>query len=288
MINFFDASRPDFKPYGLSCVAWTPAPMARPNHHNEVELNMVSNGTLSYDFGGTPVTLSKGQLAVFWAAIPHQVMECDADTQYHVATIPYSWFLQFKLPSVFFDAIQRGYFLKESIEDVLDEEISRFDLWQNDLEIGTEEGKEIALIEIQARLMRLANRISLALPGSDHGNNTQEHNKAQLRHLDHVERMACFIAQNYLKQVSAKQIGEATSLHPNYAMSLFKRFFGMSFVDYITLNRVLHAQRLLLTTDLKIPDIAQSSGFISISRFNEAFRELSGQSPRSYRKEHSY
>ena len=36
----FDPSRPDFAPYGLTCVHWRPSPMRRPDHHNEVELNI--------------------------------------------------------------------------------------------------------------------------------------------------------------------------------------------------------------------------------------------------------
>ncbi|MBC2608088.1 helix-turn-helix domain-containing protein [Pelagicoccus albus] len=287
MVNSFDPNRPDFTPYGLTCVEWTPAPMERPNHHNEIELNMVAKGSLTYDFGTTQITTRSGELAVFWASIPHQTIECEDDTNYFVATIPYSWFLQFKLPTAFTEAIQRGFFLKEPIAQRITEECSRFSTWQEDLEEGTEEGREIVLIEVQARLMRMAKRIADTLPHEPRPKNAHFH-KARLRHLDHVEQMACYIAQNYLNPITANQIGKATNLHPNYAMSLFKRFFGMSIVDYITFNRITHAQRLLLTTDLKVPDIAHASGFLSISRFNEAFRSLSGTSPRNYRKERSY
>jgi AraC family transcriptional regulator, melibiose operon regulatory protein len=47
-----------------------------------------------------------------------------------------------------------------------------------------------------------------------------------------------------------------------------------------------HAQRLLVTTGEQIVNIALSSGFGSLSRFNEAFRQSFGCTPREYRRVH--
>jgi transcriptional regulator GlxA family with amidase domain len=69
-------------------------------------------------------------------------------------------------------------------------------------------------------------------------------------------------------------------------MGLFKKAFGMSLADYLTHHRVSHAQRLLVTTAEKIAEVAFNSGFNSISRFNEAFRESCGCTPREYRRRH--
>jgi len=75
-------------------------------------------------------------------------------------------------------------------------------------------------------------------------------------------------------------------LHPNYAMSLFKKAFGTTLIEYLTHHRVSHAQRLLATTDEKIVEVAFNSGFNSISRFNEAFRRACNCAPREYRLHH--
>jgi AraC family transcriptional regulator, melibiose operon regulatory protein len=47
-----------------------------------------------------------------------------------------------------------------------------------------------------------------------------------------------------------------------------------------------HAQRLLVTTEELILNVALSSGFGSLSRFNEAFQGAFGCTPRDYRKRH--
>ena len=100
--------------------------------------------------------------------------------------------------------------------------------------------------------------------------------------------MACLIAQRYTEPLTVEQIGKKVGLHPNYAMSLFKKTFGTTLIDYLTHHRISHAQRLLATTEKKIVEVAFSSGFNSISRFNEAFRRACGCSPREYRVRHEY
>ncbi len=98
--------------------------------------------------------------------------------------------------------------------------------------------------------------------------------------------MACFIAQNYTQPLTAETIGQHVGLHPNYAMSLFQRTFGTTLMRYVTQQRLSHAQRLLLTTRESITNIAFGSGFGSLSRFNEAFRQSFGCTPREYRRLH--
>ena len=68
--------------------------MRRPDRHNEVELNFLESGSLTYLLGGRKVKVSSQRLSMFWAAIPHQIIEYAAGTEYFVATIPLAWFLQ--------------------------------------------------------------------------------------------------------------------------------------------------------------------------------------------------
>ena|SRR5476649_1655420 len=98
--------------------------------------------------------------------------------------------------------------------------------------------------------------------------------------------MACFIAQRYTERLTVEEIGKFVKLHPNYAMNLFQKTFGTTLINYLTQHRVSHAQRLLVTTDSTIADVAFDSGFNSISRFNDAFRRAGGCSPREYRRSH--
>ena len=277
----FDPNRPDFAPYGFTCVRWNPSPMKRPDHHNEVEINLLESGWVTYLLGGRKVRIEAERLSVFWAAIPHQIIDYGDEPNYFVATIPFAWFLQFKLPERFVQPLLRGAVITEPDAGRLESDRQLFGQWERDLQKPAEELRTIVMLEMEARLRRLAH----ALP-------VEEKPKARSpalhdASLNKVERMACLIAQRYTEPLTVEEIAREVGLHPNYSMSLFKKAFGTTLIDYLTHHRVSHAQRLLATTDTKIVDVAFESGFNSISRFNEAFRRACGESPRDYRRSHA-
>ncbi|MDQ8199718.1 helix-turn-helix domain-containing protein [Pelagicoccus enzymogenes] len=255
--------------------------MRRADHHNEIELNLLRRGSVTYLLAGSKVEISAGQLAAFWASIPHQVIDYEDNTDYYVTTIPFAWFLQFKLPEAFVRTLLHGSLLKENLGGKAELDYSRFAEWETDLLKNQNEVQDIVLLELHARLHRMAIRVAddCSLEQKKQDNMV----KLQDGSLNKVEQIACFIAQHYLEPLTAEQIGEATGIHPNYAMNLFKKAFGTTLINYLTHHRISHAQRLLVTTDLKILDIAMESGFHTLSRFNSAFRQTCGCSPREYR-----
>jgi AraC-like DNA-binding protein len=258
--------------------------MRRPDHHNEIELNLLHSGWVTYLLGGRKIRIRAGQLNVFWAAIPHQVIDFGDEPDYFVATIPFAWFLQCKLPDRFVQPLLHGEVVAESDARRAHFDYELFGHWVTDLKDARDEIKRVVLLEMEARLMRLA----LALPPRDAkpARSRRRHPVLNDGGLNKVEQMACLIAQRYLEKLTVEDIGRSVSLHPNYAMSLFQRTFGTTLVEYLTHHRVSHAQRLLATSDEKIVDVAFESGFSSISRFNEAFRRACNCSPREYRRQH--
>jgi AraC family transcriptional regulator, melibiose operon regulatory protein len=277
------SDRPDFTTYGLSCVRWNPGPMQRPDHHNEIQINMLSRGRVTYLLGGSTVEVKTNRLTAFWAAIPHQIIDYEAATEYFVATLPLAWFLQSQLPDALVQPLMRGEVVEEPQPDRADFDTALFRQWEGDLRKNSRVIREIVTVEMKTRLQRLA----LALESAKADPRPRRlPAKLQVSGLNKVEQMVCHIAQNYMEPITAADIGRVAGLHPNSAMRLFKKTFGTTLVDHLTHHRIFHAKRLLATTDQKIVDIAFSSGFNSISRFNEAFRRASGCTPRAFRAEH--
>ena len=87
-LRTFNHSRPDLTPYGFTCELWKAAPMRRPDRHDEIELNLLMRGSLTYLLGGTRVTLPAGRLGAFWAALPHQIIGSEDCPRYFVITLP--------------------------------------------------------------------------------------------------------------------------------------------------------------------------------------------------------
>ncbi|MDR2676223.1 MAG: helix-turn-helix domain-containing protein [Opitutaceae bacterium] len=283
----FDPDRPDFASYGLTCVHWIPSRMPRPDHHNEIELNLVQKGWLSYLLGGQKIHLRAGQLGAFWASIPHQIIDFAKGTDYFVVTIPLVWFLQRRLPERLVQLLMRGGLALEDEEPLVDFDRALFSRWETDLKETGPAAKgmrDIVMLEMEARLRRMAaNLVEGGRPGrTDRGSPFC----LQEGGLNKVEQMACHVARQYAEPLTVADIGKAVGLHPNYAMNLFKKAFGMTLLDFLIHHRVSHAQRMLITSDEKIVDIALDAGFNSISRFNEAFRRSCGCTPREYRAHH--
>lgn len=281
----FDPNRPDFAPYGFTCVRWNPSPMRRPDRHNEVELNFLESGWLTYLLGGRKVRVDANRMTAFWAAIPHQIIEYGDETEYFVATLPLPWFLQCRLPEHLVQPLLQGQMVSEPEAPNPEIDLQQFGRWERDLARDNAELKKAVLLEMEARLLRFAVVVPHAKaapvpPARKRPVGLSEGG------LNKVEQMACLIAQRYTDRLTVEEIGKSVKLHPNYAMSLFQKTFGTTLIEYLTQHRVSHAQRLLATSDMKIVDVAFSSGFTSISRFNDAFRRACGCSPRQYRQHH--
>jgi len=274
--------RDDFTSYGLSCVRWNPSPMRRPDHHNEIQLNMLVRGRVTYMIGSRKVRVPAGKFTAFWAAMPHQIVDYDRETEYFVATLPLAWFLQCQLSDNLVQPLMRGEVVSEALSGRAAFDAALFQQWEGDLKQGGREMREIVIQEMTTRLRRLAVTVD-ALKST---RSERIATRIQAGRLNKVEQIVCYIAQQYAQPITVTDIGREVGLHPNSAMRLFKRVFGTTLVNHLTHHRIFHAKRLLATTDQKIVDVAFGSGFSSISRFNEAFRNTCGCSPREYRLHH--
>ncbi len=266
----FDTQRKDFSPYGFACELWTPTKMPRPDRHNEIEINLLTAGTLTYLLGGQRTTLGAGRIGLFWAAIPHQIVEVEGDAPYYVMTLPLSEFLRAGLDKGFVNRVLQGELVVDWRQKQQDE--LAFQRWEQDLNTEDLVLHRAARLEAQARLLRFA----CGMPGG-----TVSTSMAALSWADQI---ACYIARNYQHPLTSESIAEALGIHANYAMNLFRKAFCTTMSAFIIQHRISHAQRLLVTTDDAILNIALDSGFQSLSRFNEAFKAGCGCAPRDFRK----
>ena len=72
-------------------------------------------------------------------------------------------------------------------------------------------------------------------------------------------------------------------VNTNYLRQLFKKKTGLSFVRYIREYRLRQAQKLLLSTDLQVQQVAEHVGYEDSRYFTNCFRDWCGKSPSDYR-----
>ena len=280
-LRTFNHSRPDLTPYGFTCELWKAAPMRRPDRHDEIELNLLMRGSLTYLLGGTRVTLPAGRLGAFWAALPHQIIGSEDCPRYFVITLPLAWFLQCGLPPRLTDRLLSGNLVADQSAKRLELDLALCRQWKQDLAGTRGNPTPACLLEIQARLMRMAD----SLPGNS-GDPSGAIVAVGKGDATKAEQMAGYIARHYRDAPSIESISRSVQLHPNYAMNLFKPMFRCTLNEHLTHYRISQAQRLLATSEMKVLDVAMESGFRTSSRFYDAFQTACGCSPTRYRKEH--
>lgn len=253
------------------------------HRHNDLELNYIEHGAVTYLFGGSRVTFHANELAVFWAAMPHRLLEAELDSKMHWLEMPLVTFLDWSLPVGITSLLLGGHILIDcdSAVTCARPDLASFTRWRDDLsDTHDEESCRIVLLELEARLRRLARTQTIAYRSTR--NEVAGH--AVSANMSKAEQMALFISKQFADPLTSEDVAAHVKLHPKYAMQLFRQKFSLTIVDYLTQQRVAHAQQLLVTTDQDVLDVAMACGFGSLSRFYAAFKEACGIAPRAYRE----
>lgn len=100
--------------------------------------------------------------------------------------------------------------------------------------------------------------------------------------MDNVRK---YLQHNYmLYGVSLDSISDILNINSSYFSVLFKKSFGVNFVDYLTELRISAAKELLKDPFLAAADVAGMVGYESANYFTRAFKKNTGLTPTQYRR----
>jgi len=274
MVKTFEEKREQFTPYGFTCEIWTPKLMNKFDRHNEVEINFIPSGVLTYLFHNHTVSIPAGKVALFWGLYPHRVIGAEDINRYYVVTIPLGIFLKWHISTTFIDRIMKGEVIIERNPSAFDSFL--FKLWHENLS-ESRDFEDIVSAEIHCRVRRLER--------SGTNPNTPPMSSYEGNAYDYIERMAMYISSNYDRHLTVGDVAKSVGLNPDYANNIFKRTFCHPISEHIAMERIAKAQRMLLFSSDQISSIAYEVGYESLSSFNRTFKRLTGFTPRAYRSE---
>ena len=99
-----------------------------------------------------------------------------------------------------------------------------------------------------------------------------------------VSRVLQYVKVHYCEAMSIKKIAAHFSVNPSYLGYLFKQETNLYFSDYLNQIRIQEAERLLLSTDRTMSEIASKVGYSDVTYFNQIFKKYNGISPAKFRQ----
>lgn len=101
---------------------------------------------------------------------------------------------------------------------------------------------------------------------------------------ERMMRIAGFVQQHLTSEISIEQMADIACVSKAQLTRLCHQAFGVSPRQYVIRKKVQYAQKLLLTTDLAVQQVASKVGFADASYFIRLFRKNVGFTPQDYRE----
>lgn len=93
-----------------------------------------------------------------------------------------------------------------------------------------------------------------------------------------------FLSTHFKEEISLEQVSSIANMTPNSFCRYFKQRTGKAYSNFLNEMRIEYAGKLIAGSRQSFGNIAQDSGFNSISYFNRQFKKQIGLTPLQYRK----
>lgn len=109
------------------------------------------------------------------------------------------------------------------------------------------------------------------------GNEASSHNKI-------LKKIVGYVENNYSNEnLTLALISSEVYLSPAYISTLFRKYKGVNFIDYVTNVRISKAKALLESADIKTYEVSEKVGYSNPQYFSVLFKKMTGMSPTEYK-----
>lgn len=102
-----------------------------------------------------------------------------------------------------------------------------------------------------------------------------------------IEKSKNYIHEHLHGKITVNEAAKLLRTNPNYLSTLFKRYEGISFSDYVMGEKIALAKNLLIYSQASYGEIAATLGFSSQSHMGKHFKRLTGMTPIQFRKRYA-
>lgn len=258
--------------------------------HNELEIDFISEGTATYIFGNSSVSVSEGDAILVKSNVFHSIFSHTVNCK--IISIIFS-------PSIIFgnepNLMHENYinfvnnpqdnaiiFLSEnkfgkSVISYIREII--------DLNLQKDFGYDLLT---KSSMLQLWYLLVKDMPGASVSEEPKSESiKVNIDDI-RIKDAITFIQENYPSPLSLEEIAASVHLSKSECCRLFKRIMGQTPFEYLLHFRIAQACDIMINSqrnDESISDLAGRVGFNSASYFNKLFKEYIGCTPSDFRKQ---
>ena len=107
---------------------------------------------------------------------------------------------------------------------------------------------------------------------------------ASMKYMNRLGQIAAFIREHYMENLTLDEVAGYVNLNPDYFTRFFKKYMGMTFLEYLNSIRMENLFMDLMDTDLSIQQLLSIHGFTNYKLFMKMFRARYGTTPNELRK----
>lgn len=102
----------------------------------------------------------------------------------------------------------------------------------------------------------------------------------------HIRKCIDYIYKHLADKLTVVSVAEHLKIDPTYLSKLFIKETGTSFRRYIINTKISVAKNMIMNSELSFLEISLSLGFSSQSAFISTFRQVTGYTPKEFRKKY--
>ena len=274
-----------YHPFHCHLQAYDQSPLMSAAHwHYSIEILYATRGSATVLLNGQSYTFRKGDMILIGARDVHAIFG-EPLTQY--ICIKFAPEILYTAARSIFESryVQPFIMARESPQKVFpEEEIGSTPLPELIVEalqefLSMEYGFELAIRTNISRIFLWVLRSWRAK-----GLNEKAGYSLKERDMERLQQVFDCLDSRYMQNLTAQDMAQKCNMSYSYFSRYFKAAIGKSFTAYLNYVRITEAEKLLLSTDKSVTDIAMETGFSSASYFISQFRQLKDVSPRQFRQ----
>ncbi len=272
-------------PDHASAIRWFehdyPHPLARWHHHPEIEIHRIRASSGTAMLGGAARAFGPGDLAWIGPDVPHDWVSVLDPGE----TVPGRDVL-IQVGAASLDGLVSSLPDLAGLAGLFEDGRGAIVFHGRTAEAGGEMIEQLGALHGTRRAIGVLQLLEVLAAAPPHEAERIDTTSVQLPAED-ADRFAAVLAHihdHLAAHLTLGDVAAAIGVSPSTASRLFTRATGVGFSRTLNRLRISEATRLLLTTELRVADLAWQVGYTNLSSFNRRFLEEVGTTPLRYRR----